>query len=164
MKSKSTKSQFYRYTLRTAGSVGSFCASRVYIYIVPPQGAISIENLFLHFRMVFDSAVTSDLRVIESIGVANERPLLYTGTPSELKKFDLNQAADGNRRVDIKLDLTTLLNKDNVGFTSLLSADYTIGDQTHIQIKVPDQLLNTVAVGTIELCKVDAIFTTSEIR
>ncbi len=162
--SRSTKSQFYRYTLRSSALTGGFCTDRVFLYPVPPENCLSIESIFLHLRMQFDASITTAAQVLESVGIANERPLLYSDEPAALKKIVINQAADGNRRIDIKLDLTSLLDRENVGFTSLLSADYEVGDQTHIMIKVPNSLRNTLTVATIELCKVDCLYTTSEIR
>lgn len=162
--SKSTKSQFYRQTLRTAGSEGQICTSRVYLYPVPPQDALTIEGLFMHLRFVFDSSITTADQVLESIGISDTRPFLYNQDPTNLKKMVLNLAADGNRRIDIKLDLTHLLTKENVAFTPLLSADYTTGGLTLIQLKLPNRLQDTLAVATIELWKVDALYTTREIR
>lgn len=162
--SRSTKSQFYRYTLRSSAAQGGVCTDRIFVYPVPPENCLTIESIFLHLRLQFDAAISSAGQVLEFVGIANERPLFSGDDPAELKKIDLNIAADGNRRIDIKLDLTSLLNKQNVGFTSLLSADYEVGDQTHIMIKFPNSLRPVLSVATIEICKVDCLYTTSEIR
>lgn len=163
--SRSTKSQFYRNTLRTAAIADtSFCTDKVYLYPVPPQNCLSIESIFFHLRMQFDAGVATADQVVEYIAIANQRPLFINDEPTRMRKIDLNVAADGNRRVDILIDLSSLLKTDDVGFTSLWSADYEIGDQTHILIKLPDSLRSTLAVGTIEICKVDCLYTTTEIR
>lgn len=165
MSSKSTKSQVYRHTLRSSAlAYGTFCTDRVYIYPVPPERALKIVGLFVHFRMLFDSAITSDLQVLKSVGVTNERPLYYRDDPSVEKLLDINVAADANRRVDVKLDLTPLLNEDNVAFTPLFGADYETGDQTFIVFKLDRVLRDVLTNGTIELCKVDALYMTQEIR
>lgn len=165
MSSKSTKSQFYRYTLRPV-CVGntSMCTDKVFLYPVPPEDALTIEQCFVHFRLLFDSAVATADRVVESIGIANQRPLFIDAEPTLHKKLDLNIAADADRRVDIKVDLTSLLTKENVAWTPLFGADYDDGDQTFIFVKLPIALRGTLNVGTIELWKVDSIYTTREIR
>lgn len=164
-KSSSTKSQFYRYTLRPV-CVGntSMCTDKVFLYPVPPEDALTIEGCFVHFRLLFDSAVPVADRIVESIGIANQRPLFQDDEPTLHRKLTLNQAADVDRRVDIKVDLTSLLIKENVGWTPLFGADYDDGDQTFIYIKLPTVLRGTLAVGTIELWKVDSLYTTREIR
>jgi hypothetical protein len=105
-------------------------------------------------------------RVVESIGIANQRPFFFDDEPAIYKKIVLNQAADADRRVDIKVDLTDLLVdlKTNVGWTPVFGADYDDGDQTFIYVKLPHSLHNTLVVGTIELWKVDSLYTTREIR
>jgi len=145
---------------------GVACTDKLYLYPVPPEDALSLEGVFTHFRILFDSSVAVADRVVESIGIANMRPLFYDDDPTIYKKIVLNQAADGNRRVDVRVDLTDLLVdiKENVAWTPLFGADYDDGDQTFIYVKLPDSLHNTLAVGTIELWKVDSLYTTREIR
>lgn len=163
--STSTKSQFYKYTHRTVASAAPVgCTDKMFLYPVPPEDALTIENLFVHFRFVFDSAVASADRVLEYIAVASERPLSISDEPTRIRKQMLNLAADGNRRIDVKLDLTHLLIKENVAFTSLLSADYEQDNMTLIMVKFPDTLRSTLAVGTMELWKADSTYTTREIR
>lgn len=163
--SGSTKSQFYRYTVRTVAAANPVgCTDKMYLYPVPPEDALTIESLFTHFRFMFDSGVASGDRKIEYIAVASERPLSINDEPRTIKKFILNQSADGNRRIDVKLDLTDLLTKENVAFTSLLSADYEQDNMTLILVKFPDSLRNTLTVGTMELWKADSTYTTREIR
>lgn len=165
--STSTKSQFYRYTLRPVAVVNApACTDRIYLYPVPPEDAISLEGVFTHFRFLFDSGISVGDRIVESIGIANQRPLFYGHDPAIYRKIVLNQAADGNRRVDIKIDLTDLLPgiKENVAWTPALGADYDDGDQTFIYVKFPDSLHEILNVGTIEIWKVDSLYTTREIR
>ncbi len=163
--SGSTKSQHYRYTLRSVAVAGrSMCNDKYYLYPVPPQDAITIEGLFVHLKILFDSGVASGDRVIQSIGVASERPLSITDEPANLREQILNISADANRRIDLKIDLTHLLNKDNVAFTSLLSADYEQDNMTFIYLRLSPSLRNALTVGTIELWKADSTYTTREIR
>lgn len=165
--SGSTKNQFYHYTLRTVGVANSqMCTDKAYLYPVPPEDAITLENVFVHLRIQFDAAIPTNRQIVESIGIANQRPLFQTVEPTIHRKIDLNVAADGNRRVDIKVDLSHLLDgiKENVAWTPLFGADYDDGDQTFIYLKLPVQLRNTLNVGTIEIWKVDLNYTTREIR
>ena len=163
--SQSTKSQFYHYTLRTVASAAPVgCTDKMYLYPVPPEDALSIESLFTHFRFLFDSSVAAADRVVEWIAVASERPLSSNNEPTRCNKLILNQAADANRRVDIRADLTDLLIHENVAFTSLLSADYEQDNMTLIYVKFADNLHNSLTVGTLELWKADSVYTTREIR
>jgi hypothetical protein len=145
---------------------GAACTDKLYLYPVPPEDALTLEGLFTHFRIVFDSSVAVGDRVVESIGIANQRPLFINDEPTIYKKLVLNEAADGDRRVDIKVDLTDLLVdlKENVAWTPVFGADYDDGDQTFIYIKFPTTLRDTLNVGTIEIWKADSLYTTREIR
>jgi hypothetical protein len=107
-----------------------------------------------------------DDRVLKRIGIASERPLFINDTPATLRTMDLNLAADGNRVVDVKLDLTHLLTgiKENVAFTPLLSADYENDDKTFIYVEFPATLRDTLNTGTINIWKTDSLYTTREIR
>lgn len=163
--SKSTKSQFYRYTLRTVASAAPVgCTDKMFLYPVPPEDAISIEGLFTHFRFTFDSSVPAADRKVLWMAVASERPLFNADEPTRCNKLILDAAADGNRRVDLKLDLTDLLIPENVAFTPLLSADYEQDNMTLLYVKFPPTLRNTLTVGTLEIWKADSIYTTREIR
>lgn len=163
--SQSTKLQFYRYTLRTvAVAEQASCTDKIYLYPVPPENALSIEQLFMHFRFLFDSGVTSNNRKIKKIGIANQRPTAIGRQPTTLKTIDGDWAADANRRVDTKLDLTDLLIKENIAWTPLLGADYDNGDQTFVYVEFAEDLRSNSNTGTIELWKVDTLLTTTEIR
>lgn len=165
--SKSTKSQFYRYTLRSVGCAQrQGCSNKMYFYPVPPEDAITLEGLYVHFKFTFDSAVHVDHRILKKIGIASERPLFVQNVPATLRTMDLNLAADGSRVVDVKLDLTHLLEgiKDHVAFTPLISADYENDDKTFIYVEFPAPLGDTLNTGTINIWKTDSLYTTREIR
>lgn len=163
--SRSTKEQFYKYSLKTvAVAEQQGCTDKIYLYPVPPENALSIEECFVHFIFQFESDIPSHLQVLNEIGIANQRPILITDDPTDLRVITLDQAADGNRRIDIKIDLTTLLTPTNVGWTPEFGADYDDGDQTFIYLKFPKDLRLEVNTGTIELWKVDSVYTTNEIR
>ena len=161
----STKRQQYPYSFRSTVMANSqfTCGKKVLLYLVPPENAVTIESLWCHFRFTFDSAIGSPLRYIKSIGVCNELPLNENGEPSYHKKFELNEVADVNRQVDIRLDLSSLLNKNNVGFHEY---GYDNGDDnyTFVIVEFDDDLYQTLATGTIDLWKLDGLFTTQGIR
>lgn len=160
--SKSPKSQFYRYSLKTAALQGNvWCADIAWLYLRPPENAQTLESLYCHFKMTFDSSVPSARRIVEAIGISSRATIF--ATPTYEKQFDINVSADGNREVDITIDLSTLLKKDNVKFQEDLG-DFTTNDFTFVFIKLPLELRNTLTVGTIDIWKLDGMFTTNEIR
>lgn len=164
--SQSTKSQFYRYSLRTAALTGyTMCTHKAYTYISPPEDAQTIENLFCHLKITFDSAIDAGSQVLEEIGIASEWPFSRVQVPTYLNTIQLNQAADANRVIDIKIDLTSMLKKDNVRFDVTDSTgNFLQNDMTLVYIKLPDSLIDESNVGTIDIWKIDALFTTKEIR
>jgi hypothetical protein len=78
-----------------------------------------------------------------------------------MRTLDLNVAADVNRKVDLKLDLSHLLKKDNVGFRDLFEEPSGL---TYVMIEPDDALVGNNNIGTIDLWKIDAQFTTQGIR
>ncbi len=162
--SQSSKFQAYPYSMRTVLGVTDFCTDRTMFYIVPPEDAITIENLFLHFVLLFDAGIAVADRMVKEIGISDEFVSLGS-VAGYSRNYTLNQAADVNRRVDISIDLTALLNKDNVGYREdiLDAGDPTTG-YTYIEVKLPESLRDTVVVGTVEMWKVDALFTTQGVR
>lgn len=162
MSSFSPKSQFYRYSLKTAAIKGNvWCGDIAWLYLRPPEDAQSIESMYCRFRMRFDSGVSVGERVVEKIGISSSASLFLT--PTYEKELELNQAADGDRYVDISIDLSSLLKKDNIRFQEDFG-DFSTQDFTFVYIKLPGTLRNNLTVGTIELWKLDGMFTTKEIR
>lgn len=155
-----TRKQSYPYTLRTITVTNeSVCSDRVMLYITPPDNAITIEALYTHFVFQFDSAIASGNRILESLGIANE----YSSNPTRIKRQTINQTADGNRRVDYFVDLTPYLKNDDVTFSEEGNiADLT--DFTLVEAKFPAALVLEPTTGTIDLWKIDALFTTTGIR
>ena len=159
-----SKNHFYPFTLRTTNIAAlAFCRDKMYLYPVPPEDALSIENLFIHLKFTFDASVAAGNRIVEWIGVGSEFPTFIEDEPAYFKKIDLNQAADANRKVDIKLDLTTVLNKDNVRYREYFETPVTT-DYTYVIIKLSENLRDTSLVGTAQLCKLDALYTTKGIH
>lgn len=163
--SKSPKSQFYRYSLKTGGLINAFmCSDKAWLYLLPPEDAQSIENLYCHVKITFDSSVATSSQKLKAIGISSV-PYdngIY-GAPSYEREIELNLQADGSRVIDTVLDLTTILNKENVRFANLFG-DFSFNDFTMVYIKLADALQDQLVVGTINIWKIDATFTTKEIR
>lgn len=159
-----SKNHFYPFSLKIAAQANiAMCQDKAFLYLVPPQDALTIENMFCHLRFTFDAGISAPNRVVKYIGIANEVPLFINDDPSYLRKIDLNVAADGNRKVDIKLDLTSLLKKDNVRYREYFETPVT-EDYTYVIIKLSDGCRDILNVGTIDLWKLDGLYTSKGIR
>ena len=111
------KLQPYPYSLKTAAmNSQTVCGNRIFMYLVPPKDALSIERLYTHFVMQFESAVPSGDRIIRSVGIVDEIPLLASQDANYQRRIDLNVSADSNRRVDLGIDLSHLLMPENVAY------------------------------------------------
>ena len=76
----------------------------------------------------------------------------------------MSMQADSNRRVDLSIDLTHLLNHDNVAYEEDAFDDGPSTGYTAVEILLSDNLRETQTVGTIEAWKIDGLFTTTGIR
>lgn len=164
--SESTKHQPYTYSLKTVAYVGQgtdICTNMIAMYIVPPDNALTIENLYMHVVMQFDAGVPSGDRVLRRIGIYDEfvNPNIFGQQPNRAKMFDVNIAADVNRMIDKRIDLSALLKKDDVLYRELLMP---LGSPetgyTYIMLEFDsDQAFNNL-LGSIKLWKADALYTT----
>lgn len=160
------KLQPYPYSLKTvlaADQAG--CLNRFFLYMLPPKDALTIERLFCHFVFLFDSSVAAADRVVQSIGIVDElTPFPITAESNYQRRQTVNMQADSNRRVDISMDLTHLLNHDNVAYEESAFDDGPTTGYTAVEILLADNLQSTQTVGTIEIWKIDGLFTTTGIR
>lgn len=162
--SESSKVHVFPHTVRTiAAANASMCQDKIYFYPVPPDRSLTIENLFVHLKFTFDAGVSAPNRTLEYIGIGNELPLFIQNDPSRFRKVDLNVAADGNRKIDVKLDLSHLLEKSHVGYRELFD-DGIATDLTYVIIKFNGANRGVGNTGTINLCKIDTQYTTEGIR
>lgn len=160
MNGQGTKNQFYKYSMRTALSQSFWCTGVILMRLQEPDDAMSIENLFMHFRATFDSGVASGNRKITRIGVVSEQPGLpffdpaaagyptFGMNPAWHRYLDVNIVADASRIVDFNFDLSSLIDKSNPAGNL-------------VYVKAPDILNNNQ--GTISVWKQDGIYTTNEI-
>jgi len=162
------KLQAYPYSMKTiaADSNQGICTNRFFMYMIPPKDALTIERLYCHFVMQFDSGVASADRVLQSLGIVDElRPFPQTKIANYQRRQALNISADSNRRVDVSIDLTHLLKHNNVAYEeSVFDPGSSDTGYTAVEVLLADNLLNTSNVGTLELWKIDALFTTTGIR
>lgn len=164
--SESTKKHVYPYTLRICAlagtSSGVLCGDSAFMFITPPENALTIEGLFVHLKLTFDAGIASGNRVLQWLAISNDVPLAPGGTPTFFRKIDLNQSADASRKIDVKLDLSTCLNNDGVGF---INSDSSItGTPTYVMLKVADANRGVTTVANIDLWKIEAKYTTKGIR
>lgn len=163
--SEKTKLQEYKYSFKSAAftslGVVNLCQDKILFYLVPPQEALSIQYLRTHLKFQFESSVASADRVIEKIGIISAYEYNELGV-DYFKSVDINQAADGSRNVELNINLTPLLKKDNVAYSIELTPP---GEgYTMIWVKFPNSLYGNNSVGRILLWKADALFTTTGIR
>lgn len=163
--SESSKHHVFPYSLKSIAFADKvWCGGKVLLYVLPPERALTIENLFVHFKATFDSGISGGNRVIKSISVVDMIPPLYNSNAGVgyIRTLDLNIAADGDRKVDISVDISSLLKKDNVGYREYMDDD--LGGLTYVMIEPADALAGVSNIGTIDLWKLDAQFTTQGIR
>lgn len=168
--SESTKLQPYKYSLRSTAIAPKnipnsyICNTKLYVMPVPPEDALTIENLYLHLKIRFNSGIAAGNRKIMKIGVANERPSFVEQAPSRLRTYDVNLSADGNRYIDTTIDLSALLDREAVGYKGYFDFEDPAKQYTYIYIELPEALMNTGTIGDLIICRMDALYTTLGIR
>ena len=113
--------------------------------------------------MEFDASIPVGQRVLKKIGII-DAPASPTSFPSlidRLVTFDLELAADGNRMIDKRIDLSGLLKKTDIAYRGLF-ADASTPDNgfTMIYIGFDDALKESSLIGKVKLWKADGLFTT----
>ena len=167
--SETTKLQQYKYSLRTTSIQpktfpnGYLCGNKFYVFPVPPEDALTIENLYLHLKIRFGAGVASGSRMITKIGIANNRPL-YGLTPSRLRTYDVNWVADADRYIDKKIDLSALLDKEAVAYKDYFDTDDGVTPYTYVYIELPAELDGFGSNGDLWQCRMDALYTTLGIQ
>lgn len=162
-KGQGTKNQFYSYSMRTVLNQMVFCRGVVLMRVQQPDDALTMENLLMRFRMRFDSGTASGaFRTITRVGIVSEVPsLAFFGpapddpnlsiTPAYHRSLAVSFAADVNRYVDFRLDLSSLIDKSNPG-------------ENWVYVMIDDVDYQSSLTGDIKAWKMDAIYTTTGIR
>lgn len=162
----SNRKQEYPYSLRTVMATElDMCLYRSFFYVVPPQEALTIERLYCHINFEFDSSVAAGDKRIEYIGITDEVPLDYEADANYQRRQYVGVAAGPDDRVDISMDLSHLLKRDNVGYReeTLGVSDPTTG-YTYVEVLMPASIGTNNTTGVYHLWKIDALFTTTGIR
>lgn len=160
--SSSTKKHVYPYVLRSSAYANlSTCQDKIVFYLIPPENALTIEQMFIHLKGTFDAAVPVANQVVAYIGVGSTF-VAIDATPANFKTITLNRAADGSRKVDIKLNITSLVNKLFAGYRDNLGSIAT-GTPTYITLKLADAFRNTSGFFIIDLWKMDGLYTIKKI-
>lgn len=160
------KLQTFPYSLKTVlASNQAGCLNRFFLYMLPPKDALTIERLFCHLVFQFDASVAVGNQVVQSLGIVDElTPFPISDTSNYQRRQTINRQADANRRVDISMDLTHLLKHDNVAYEEDAFDDGPSTGYTAVEVLLSDNLIDTQLVGTIELWKLDGLYTTTGIR
>ncbi len=160
------KLQAYPYSLKTVLASNQIaCLNRFFMYMLPPKEALTIERLYCHFVFQFDAGVAAADRVVQSIGIVDQLvPFPSTANSNYQRRQAVNLTADANRRVDLSIDLTHLLNHNNVAYEEDAFDDGPTTGYTAVEILLADTLQSTSTTGTIEIWKIDGLFTTTGIR
>jgi hypothetical protein len=159
-----TKKQEYTYSMKTAGVdtrdiLTTFCNGRAIFYLIPPKDALSIQYLRTQFKFIFDSSIPTDWQKIYRIGIRDSK---LDDFVTYERYIELDLAADGARTVQIDMNLTPLLKKDDVAYTEF---EDTFGTgYCYVYIELAPELAATGTIGEMRLWKVDALFTTVGIR
>jgi hypothetical protein len=133
--------------------------------MLPPKEALTIERLFCHFVFQFDAAIAAGDQVVQSIGIVDQLvPFPITANSNYQRREVVNLQADANRRVDLSIDLTHLLNHNNVAYEEDAFDDGPTTGYTAVEILLANNLKTVGTVGTIEIWKIDGLFTTTGIR
>lgn len=160
--SSSTKKHFYPHILRSSAVVAiGTCQDKIVFYLIPPENALTIEQMFIHLKGTFDVSVATGDQVVQSIGVGSTFGAI-DAVPVGFKSIPLNIAANVSRQVDIRLNITSILNKANAGYRDNLGS-IAVGTPTYIYLKLADNLRNTSSKFTIDLWKMDALYTIKKI-
>lgn len=147
-----TRHQEYRYQYKTISLQNAIdCGYGGTVNFNLPSNVLEIKNLWAHIRIVFNASEPVANRKIIGIGtkqwpVDGEQPLMKP----------LNLTADANRRIDFTADLTEILR-----LLELKDAAYYSQGFVGVGIQHPNPLQY---VATIEIWKMDLVYTTQGIR
>lgn len=147
-----TRHQEYRYQYKTISLQNARdCGNGGTLNFNLPSNALKIKNLWAHIRIVFHASEPVGNQKISGIG---QKLWPYDGAQPKMKPLAL--VADGNRRIDFTADLTQIL-------TSLDLTDAAYYSQGFVGIGI--QHPNTLTqIATIEIWKMDLVYTTQGIR
>lgn len=148
--SGTNREQDYPFSFKTVSTFNQVaCNYKAYFQMFPPEELLRHKNLHTTIIFLFDAGVASANRVISKVGIGNEFPLLITSKPATYKEFDVNAAADANRRLELSLDLSPLVIPNQANW---------------VYVEFPAALSGNTNIGSFKLWKIDELFTTKGIR
>ena len=148
-----TRHQEYRYQYKTiALQNAKDCGAGATLNFNLPSNVLEIKNLWAHIRIRFDAAEPVGNQKIIGIGTRT-----FTGNDFVQPKMKaLNLTADANRRIDFTYDLTEIIRNLTINDAALFAQGF-VG----IGILHPAYLSQ---IATIEIWKMDLVYTTQGIR
>lgn len=161
MKGSQTRHQEAKYQYRSIAAARTiFCGYGPHLYVSVPEDLLELKNIAIHASLLFDVSVSAPNRKLHWIGGAYQiNPYPDQTVASEQPQMIyINQAADGNRRVDVTIDISHLIPlipiDDNPTF-----------DQPNFEVSmVTDPTGANSVTGVLEIWKVDLIYTTKGIQ
>jgi len=155
-----TRNQEYIYQyLTVAAAQLFFCGFGPRLSVNVPKNLLEIKSLCVHAILLFDATVPASYRKLYYIGgeaIINTYPLTGLAT-DQLAMIYVNRSADANRRIDITVDISHLIDK-------LIIDDGDSYSSAHFDLGLVTDLGNNNVGGTLELWKVDMIYTTKGIQ
>lgn len=147
-----TRHQEYRYQYKSISAKNArSCGYGATMSFNLPSDFLEAKNLYCHLSIVFHAS--------EPVG---NRKILYVGQPAwppegeQPAMIYVNQTADGNRRIDLKVDLTQIIDK-------IVPQPPEFGGQGYFNVGILHPgILEQLA--TVELWKMDLVYTTTGIR
>lgn len=147
-----TRHQEYRYQYKSISiKNGWSCGNGATVSMNLPTDFLEAKNLYCHLRIRFHASEPSAKRKITYIGQPTWPP-----TGEQPKMIYVNKTADADRYIDLKIDLTQLIPELDIQEPTFFQQGY-----FNIGIIHPEVLSQ---LATVELWKMDLVYTTTGIR
>jgi hypothetical protein len=148
-----TRHQEYKYQYKTIALQNARdCGPGATLNFNLPSNLLEVKNLWTHISIVFHASEPAQNRKIVGIGPRTN----YVDPLDQPLMKPLNLTADANRRIDFTYDLTEII-KDLV----INEAGFGYQGSIPIGILHPEILTQ---IATIEIWKMDLVYTTQGIR
>ena len=164
---QSQKKQEYTYSFKTAVFTSNYinlCTDKILFWLVPPKNSLGIHYLHTQLKFQFESSIPSAVRYIKDIGIIG-RYGQDTSLAEHFRILEINKVADANREVELSINLSSLLKKDDIASTENIVSPPVLTDGfTFVYVSFDSSLVDELSLGRIRLWKTDALFTTTGIR
>lgn len=154
-----TRNQEYIYQyLTVAAAQLFFCGFGPRLSVNVPKNLLEIKSLCVHAILLFNATVPLSYRKLHYIGGQMVFNTEFNGVAADQPAMIyVNRSADANRRIDITVDISHLIDK-------LVIDDGDSYSSAHFDLGLVTDLGNNNVGGTLELWKVDMIYTTKGIQ